>query len=205
MVADAVDGFDIGISLRLDLPTDAADGGGQGVLVHKFLVHIPQTFQEPLPGQHLAGIFAEQVQHLILHGGEGNWLSVQGGGLLREVQEQPAVVVEILCRSVVLQHGEHGADLPLQGLDGEGLGDIVHRPRLIAPELVALLVVGGEEDHHRVGVLRLNQLAQVIAAAVRQIDVQQHQIIFRPGQQIGGGFGVQGRRDLPAVGTQVIG
>ena len=35
--------IDIGISLRLDLPTDAADGGGQGVLVHKFLVHIPQT------------------------------------------------------------------------------------------------------------------------------------------------------------------
>ena len=46
-----------------------------------------------------------------VHGGEGNWLSVQGGGLLREVQEQPAVVVEILCRFVVLQHGEHGADL----------------------------------------------------------------------------------------------
>ena len=37
---------------------------------------------------------------------------VTPGGLLREVQEQPAVVVEILCRSVVLQHGEHGTDLP---------------------------------------------------------------------------------------------
>ena len=147
------------------------------MLVHKFLVHIPQTFQEPLPGQHLAGIFAEQVQHLILHGGEGNWLSVQGGGLLREVQEQPAVVVEILCRSVVLQHGEHGTDLPLQGPNGEGFGDVVHRSRLIASELIALLVVGGEEDHHRVRVLRLNQPAQVIAVPVRQIDVQQHQVV----------------------------
>mgnify|MGYP007025221959 CR=1 FL=1 len=49
--------------------------------------------------------------------------------------------------------------------------------RLIASELIALLVVGGEEDHHRVRVLRLNQPAQVIAVPVRQIDVQQHQVV----------------------------
>ena len=78
---------------------------------------------------------------------------------------------------MVLQHGEHGANLPLQGPDGKGLGDVVHRPRLIAPELVALLVVGGEEDHYRVRVFRLDQSAQVITAAVRQIDVQQHQVV----------------------------
>ena len=50
-----------------------------------------------------------------------------------------------------------------------------------------------------VRVLRLDKSAQVVAVPVRQIDVQQHQVIFCPGQQIFGGPGVQGGGDTVVI------
>ena len=61
---------------------------------------------------------------------------------------------------MVFQHGEHGFDFPLQGPNHKGLCDVVHRAHLIAPYLVALLIVGGQEYYDGVRVLGLYQLAQ---------------------------------------------
>ena len=62
----------------------------------------------------------------------------------------------------------------LQGPDHKGLCDVVHRAHLIAPYLVALLIVSGQENHNGVRVLGLYQFAQLKTVAVRQVDVQQH-------------------------------
>ena len=51
---------------------------------------------------------------------------------------------------------------------------VVHRARLIAPYLVALLIVGGQENYNGVRVLGLYQLAQLKTISIRQVDVQQH-------------------------------
>ena len=50
---------------------------------------------------------------------------------------------------------------------------VVHRARLIAPYLVALLIVGGQENYNGVRVLGLYQLAQLKTISIRQVDVQQ--------------------------------
>ena len=78
----------------------------------------------------------------------------------------------------MFQHSEHRPYFPQQRPNGKGLGNIIHRPNFIPTDLVALLVVGSQEDHQRVRFLRLYETAQVIAAAVRQVDVQKYQIIF---------------------------
>ena len=49
--------------------TDVAKLLEEDVFVHKPLVYIPQLFQKLPTGQHLPGIFAEQVQHFVLHRG----------------------------------------------------------------------------------------------------------------------------------------
>ena len=54
---------------------------------------------------------------------------------------------------MMLQHGKHGLDLPLQSRDGKRLCDVVHRAGFITPQLIALLVIGGEEDDHRIGMM----------------------------------------------------
>jgi hypothetical protein len=81
----------------------------------------------------------------------------------------------------VFQHGEHCPYLPKQRLNGKGLSDIIYRPGFIPPYLVALLVIGSQKNHQRVRILRLYEPAQVIAVTVRQVDIQKHQVKFRPG------------------------
>ncbi len=86
--------------------------------------------------------------------------------------EQPPVVVNILGRFVVFQHGEHGFDFSLQGPDHKGLCDVVHRAHLIAPYMVALLIVGGQENYDSVRVLGLYLLAQLKTVPIWQVNVQ---------------------------------
>ena len=91
---------------------------------------------------------------------------------------------------MVFQHGEHGFDFSLQGPDHKGLCDVVHRAHLIAPYLVALLIVGGQENHDGVRVLGLYQFAQLKTISIRQVDVQQHQIKFPLADGVGCGSGI---------------
>ncbi len=78
----------------------------------------------------------------------------------------------------------------LQGPDYKGLCDVVHRAHLIAPYLVALLIVGGQKNYDGVRVLGLYQLAQLKTVPVRQVDVQQHQIKFPLADSFGCGSGI---------------
>ncbi len=71
LIPNSVNRFDISIAISLNLAPYPADGGSQGVFVHIVFICIPQPFQKALPSKNLFGIFAEQVQHLILHPGEG--------------------------------------------------------------------------------------------------------------------------------------
>ena len=84
LIPDSVNRFDISIAISLNLASYPADGGGQGVFVHIVFIRIPQPFQKALPGQDLFGIFAEQVQHLILHRGKGKGFTIPRGGLFRK-------------------------------------------------------------------------------------------------------------------------
>jgi len=88
---------------------------------------------------------------------------------------------------VVFQHSKHSFDFPLQGPDHKGLCDVVHRAHLIAPYLVALLIVGGQENYNGVRVLRLYQFTQLKTVPVRQVNVQQHQIKFPLADGVGCG------------------
>ena len=64
--------------------------------------------------------------------------------------------------------------------DGGSQGVFVHIVFIrTPPDLVALLVISRQENHQRVRILRLYEPAQVIAAAVRQVDIQKYQVIFR--------------------------
>ena len=91
---------------------------------------------------------------------------------------------------MVFQHGKHGIDFPLQGPDHKGLCDVVYRAHLIASYLVALLIVGGQENYYGVRVLGLYQFAQLKAVPIWQIDVQQHQIKFPLEQDFVCGSGI---------------
>ena len=62
----------------------------------------------------------------------------------------------------------------VKNIEGKVKCDVVHRAHLIAPYLVALLIVGGQENHDGIRVLGLYQLAQFKTVPVRQVDVQQH-------------------------------
>ena len=63
------------------------------------------------------------------------------------------------------------------------------RPRE-EPYLVALLIVGGQENHDGVRVLGLYQFAQLKTISIRQVDVQQHQIKFPLADGVGCGSGI---------------
>ena len=52
-------------AIGFNLAANPADGGCQGVFVHKPFVYIPQLFQKLPTGQHLPGIFTKQVQMCI--------------------------------------------------------------------------------------------------------------------------------------------
>ena len=70
LITHAVKGLDVGrAAVGFDLAANSANGGCQGVFVYKPFVYIPQLFQKLPTGQHLPGIFAEQVQHFVLHRG----------------------------------------------------------------------------------------------------------------------------------------
>ena len=70
LIPHAVNGLDVGCAaVGFNLAANTADGGCQGVFVHKPLVYIPQLFQKLPTGQHLPGIFTKQVQHFVLHRG----------------------------------------------------------------------------------------------------------------------------------------
>jgi hypothetical protein len=67
------------------------------------------------------------------------------------------------------------------------------------------LVVGGQEDDQRIRMGRLDQRAQIKAAAVREVDVQKHQVI-----EVGREFFFrfpegQGTGESVTVQSQVIG
>ena len=71
-----------------------------------------------------------------------------------------------------------GNDLP----HGKGLGDIVVRPDFQTPDLVVLLLPGGEEEDGHAVPLPAQGLAHVEADHLRQHDVQQNQVrFFLPG------------------------
>ena len=67
---------------------------------------------------------------------------------------------------------------------------VVHRARLIAPYLVALLIVGGQENYNGVRVLGLDQLAQLKTVPIWQVNVQQHKIKFPLADSVGCGSGI---------------
>jgi hypothetical protein len=102
----------------------------------------------------LFGILPVRKSELVI----GRYVFVLAMGLLSLIISliaQPPVVVNVLGRFVVFQHGKHGFDFPLQGPDHKGLCDVVHRAHLITPYLVALLIVGGQENYDGVRVLGL--------------------------------------------------
>ena len=67
LIAHAVNGLDVGCAaVEFNLAANPADRSCQGVFVHKPFVYIPQLFQKLPTGQHLPGIFTEQVQHFVL-------------------------------------------------------------------------------------------------------------------------------------------
>ena len=59
--------------LFLDVSEQTASLNGKPLTLspmeYKLLVYIPQLFQKLPTGQHLPGIFTEQVQHFVLHRG----------------------------------------------------------------------------------------------------------------------------------------
>ena len=76
LIPNSVNRFNISIAISLNLAPYPADGGSQGVFVHIVFIRIPQPFQKALPSKNLFGIFAEQVQHLILHRGKGKGIPI---------------------------------------------------------------------------------------------------------------------------------
>ena len=100
--------FDICIAIRFYFPPQAADGGCQGMLVHEISVRIPQFLQKKLPCQYLSGIFAEKMQHFILHRGQCQRPAIQCGTLPHKIQKKLSVIINIRLRPVIFQHGENG-------------------------------------------------------------------------------------------------
>ena len=107
-----------------------------------------------------------------------------------------------------LQRGRRGAPPPQQAVhpgpqhrQGEGLGHVVVRPQLQTRHLVALQVVGGENQHrHPAGSPQRGEKIQSVS--VGQVEIQQHQRVFlfaqgRPA------LGQGGRHpDFPALSGQ---
>ena len=87
---------------------------------------------------------------------------------------------------------------------GKWFCNIIICSDLIAAYLVALLVVGGQEDHYGVWASRFYEPAQVKAAAVGEVDVQQRQVKFPLSDSLRGSPEIHGGSHAVAVRGQVI-
>ena len=164
-----------------------------------------------LPGEHLARPGGQEADQVVLPLGQ-----VQGRSVLEHggpVLVHPQALAQGQLRGG-LGRGDggghrHPADVglhPGQELPVfKGLDDIVVRPQLQAPDLVVLLLPGGEHDdgHGRPGLADL--LTHVKAAHPRQHQVQQHQIRVLLQGQLQAGGAVQGFQGIVALLGQVEG
>ena len=133
---------------------------GHGVL-HPERLFAPHGAVDALGRKHGAGGPHEQVQDVILPGGERHGVAVQGDFLRPVVQgdaPQPQGRGADGAAAQLQIPAKLGLD-PRQDLHGvEGLGDIVVRPQVQALNFVRVLGFGREQDHRHVG--RLPQAGQ---------------------------------------------
>ena len=106
---------------------------------------------------------------------------------------------------MMFQHRKHRFDFPLQGSYHKGFCNIIYCTNLISPYLVALLIVGSQKNHNCVRAVRLYEFAQIKAAAIREIDIQQYQIKFPLANSFSSGSVIQGRSHAVTVCGQIIG
>ena len=179
---------------------------GHGVL-HPERLFAPHGAVDALGREHGAGGPHEQVQDVILPGGERHGVAVQGD-FLRPVVQGDAPQAQGRGADGAAAQLQIPAKLrldPRQDLHGvEGLGDIVVRPQIQALNFVRVLGFGREQDHRHVG--RLPQAGQGgDAVQLGHHDVQQDQVDVLPAKQVQGLRPVVGGEDLIPGGGQIDG
>ena len=163
----------------------AAEGG---VLPH-LAVDLPG-------GEHLSRVLQQQLQNVVLCGGQGHRVPVQSDGLLPVVHLdapqgqhlRPAGAAPKLeiPPQLAADPGRHLHRV-------EGLGDVVVRPHVQPQDLIRVLALGGQQDHRHIA--HLPELRKGgDAVHLRHHDVQQHQVDVLPVQDVQGllaGVGLQ--------------
>ncbi len=112
LIAHAVNGLDVGrAAVGFNLAANPADGGCQGCVRPQTARLYPTAFPKAAHGSALAGDFYETGSAFCTPSGiESGGFPFKGSRLLRKVQKQPSIVVNVFSRFVVVQHGEHGFD-----------------------------------------------------------------------------------------------
>ena len=149
-----------------------------GVAVTPYHVH------QVIPAVHPPGVLHQQLDEIVLLGGQLHRLPVPDRHPLFGVQGQVPGGNEAGGLPLGPSGGpaEHGPDAGLQLQDVEGLVDVVVRPAFKADDLVRVLAAGGEHDDGHVGKL------PDAHARLQPVDLRHHQIqddeveAPRPGQ-----------------------
>ncbi len=159
----------------LNFGAQAVHGHGEGVVVNKIAAAVPQLFQQKPPCHHSPGIGRQKPQELVFVGRNGQFLAAPEGGQGVEIQAEESVVKTAVS-------GLGGAPAQdrlypaLEDLNAEGLGDVVVRAQVEAGQLVPLQVVGGQENDRLFRSGEFDFPAEVKAASVGKVYVQNYQV-----------------------------